>query len=434
MELRTSLLIKSLNDKFSANLCVGERTVFSSGVSDGLHTAVKKALAYPYAAPAVKNVLVSVDFTEKFKHRNSSGSIIYIKILPVTRSHSEHYAPHSQNDAVIKDIVDYTVLFDYEKGFVNTNELFNIIEKTKAKNIALNSPFSIAEANIEELLCTLISSKYPEVNIHSSRYLMNRSFIAREKLLLHNMILKPQIGEFIDNLKNILYSYDVSCPIYFLCSNEGFIGQSCVLDRGMDTYRCAAVSYIYDVISAYPKEQMYIADWKNESLYFVHNRRPHITNMPAEYKKTNIRRNMPVGYTLSGINSCDEFLDVLDSNNQLPGPVALVNIGNAPFRLTQLFEYPTVFFNDELVLKHSGICRLPYIIEMEAYKSEARSLNEVENELRMSLLNSAAKDGIDSSNASFSYERLPIKYLNDDQFILHGTLCAPPGGYYETND
>lgn len=434
MDLQTSLVIKHLDNRYAANICVGGKAIYLSGIADDLQTAIRRALSYPYSKIAVKNVLVSIDFTKAQPSQYSIGNILYIQILPASSSQADSHSLATKNSHTTEKAINYTVLFDYENGFVNIDELFHLIELTKVKYVTINSPFSITETDIEKKLCDMIAERYSKTSIYSSRYLMNRSFIERGNLLLNNIILRPPIEQLVKELTDILCEHDISCPLYFLRNNKGMIGQSTILDRGMDTYQSESLAFIYDIIAFLRKKHMFIADWDSKSLYYVHNYKPHMLKTLTEYQNDNITRNIPVRYSLQDISTSKQLLDLLNSHNTLPGPVMLAIIGEMPFKLPELFEFPAVSIKRTTILNQCGIHLLPYILEIEAYKSGTQNMFDVKNEISQMLFNFTEKDGIRPEDAVCKYKILPIKYLNDDQYIIRASLSAKPGDYYEPDN
>lgn len=427
MKIRPSLIIKNNGNDVAANICVGGQSISRSGVSKDLDTAIDKALDGTHSSLFIKNVLISSDFTHMLSRDANFTNILYVKILPtVTNRMQAHQFSGNVND-ITNGAVNFTLLYDFKKGFINIDVLYTLVRQTNPEYIALNSPVFITEFNIEQLLVNRLTANFPRKQIYSSRNLMNRSFMARGNLLLYNLVLKPRIEQYIASLKYALSRYHVKCPLYFLRCNGGLVGERTILTRGMDTYGCDQLSFVYDAITLHPYEFMYIADWRTKSLYYVHNQKPKMLRAPIEFENIMITRDIPVRYSLHSIDSSARLLELFNTHNPFPGPIPCISVGELPFKIPSMFEYAVTSVYSYSLLQQCGINELSYLLEMEEHENSTRNVSDVKKTLTDTLCRMAEKDSIKASNASCRFERIPMKYLNDDQNIIRATLQAELG-------
>jgi len=424
MNLRASLIIKNRDNKTAANICIGGQSIACSGPLNTPRMAISRVIGHGRFAAEIKNVLVSVDFTrQKLSLEKKISNVLYIQIHPTSGSPVNAVAVSGSDGGITDKVLNFSLLYDFQKGFINLGALIDLIEDSNVGYIAINSPYSITEYNIESILYDLLSTKYPHIVIYPSRHLLNRDFITRGNTLLLNLVLRPYIEQTIAHIKEILKGYNIDCPLYFLRSNGGLVGENTILYTGLDTYQCEELSFLYDIISLQPNETMYIADWNTESLYFVHQGIPQMIQTPIDCHGIRIYGNIPVRYALQDVRSCPQLLELLNAHNPFPGPVPVVSIGNAPFEICRLFEYPAVSLGSHKTHDKCGLIEPVYMLEMETYESRENT-PEAKSLLSQTLNRLAAEDGIRPGDAHCTYACLPIKYLYDGKYIIRATLRA----------
>lgn len=434
MELRASLIIKYIGNRTAANVCLGSKTISCTDNAENLEAAIERALSYPYSALTIKNVQVSKDFTKQLTTQLDFTDILYVKILPAETTQADKHMDSSNHNNITDKAKNFTVLYDFMNGFSNIDLLFSLLQKENIKIVTLNSPFSISEYNIEDMLDEQLKKEYPDIQTYTTRYLMNRSFMARGNILLYNLFLKTYIQKYISKLKAILGKHGIKCPIYFLRNNSGMIGESTILTRGIDTYGCEQLAYLYDAISLYPHEYMYITDWSTKSLYYIHLRKPQMIKASIELHGNQSYHSIPARYSLQNINSSSEFLNLLNSHNPFPGPIPLISVGKVPIALNDFFEYPIHVCQSEQLNKQCGINSLRYLLEMEVYEIATQGQSSVKEMLKHTLCRSAESDSITLNNSICQFEQLPMRYLNDSQYIIRASLKAALGEKDETVD
>ena len=428
MKLRASLVIKHHGSQVTATTCIGGQSLLFSGVAGSVHDAVSRAVDRRFT---YKNVLVAADFTRSLS-LDEAFDVMYVQIHPIFSVQSEAAPSLKHENALTSKVLSFSLLYDFQKGIVNINDLHHMIEKTGPKCIAINTPYVICEHNVENLLYDELTLRYPHLVVYPSRHLMNKDFITRGNTLLLNMLISPRIARYVADLKSTLKEYDISSPVFFL-RNTGMIGAPTLAHLGMDTYRSEVLSLLYDVLSMYPHDYMYIADWQTESLYYVHQGSPQMIKMPIDYHNTKIYGHIPVCYSLQGVRSCGQLLELLGAHNPLPGTVPLISVGDIPFDIHQLFEYPSTRIERQSLFTQCGISRVGYYLETEAYEYSCDA-TESAREITQMLSQQAMTDGIPASAIHLALEHLPMKYLNDDKYIIRGTLKASLGEAYESDE
>lgn len=426
MKIRPSLVIKKNGSDVVVNICVGDHSI-GRGESKDLDSAIGKALDGTHFPLNIKNVLISVDFTHMLSRCIDFSKILYVKVLPSGTSQIKTHQFTKNSQDISERVLNFTLQYDFKNGFLNIDTLFTLIRQIKPEYIALNSPFFITQFNIERTLIELFKTNCPDRKVYSSRDLMSRSFMSRGNILLYNLILKARIEQYIKNLKTTLVRYHINCPLYFLRSNGGMIGERTVLTRGMDTYGCEQLSFLFDTITMHPYEFMYVTDWRTKSLYYVHNRKPKMLRAPIEFDNFTILRDIPVRYSLDSIDSPARLLELLDMHNPFPGPIPIISVGELPLKIPKMFEYAVTIVNPQSHSQQCGISALLYLLEMEEYENSTQSISGVKKTLIDTLYNIAEKDGIRTNGANCRFERVPMKYLNDDQYIIRASLHATVG-------
>jgi hypothetical protein len=208
------------------------------------------------------------------------------------------------------------------------------------------------------------------------------------------------------------------------------IGESSLKHTAMDTCRSEVLCFLYDALSLHAHEDMFIADWASESLYFIHQGSPQMIRMPVEFGSVRIHGQIPVRYSLQHVGTSAQLLELLHAHNPFPGPVPIVSAGVSPFPIPRLFEYPVIDVQPDNLARGSGLRRMPYALELEAFR-QGRSAAEAELEMTETLKRLALQDGVPPRAIHFDLERIPLKYLNDDQVIIRVTLSADLGELYE---
>jgi hypothetical protein len=297
--------------------------------------------------------------------------------------------------------------------------------------IAVNTPYVISKYNIEAQLCSELAERYPHIIVYPSRHLTNRDFFTRGNTLLLNLLLRPEVENYVVGLKKVLKSHGITCPMFFL-RNSGMIGESTLKHTSMDTCRSEEICFLYDVLSLHAHEDMYIADWATGSLYFIHKGDPQMIRMPVEFGSIRVHEQIPVRYSLQSVSSYAQLLELLNTHNPFPGPIPFVSIGNSPFTIPRLLEYPVIEVHPNSLASRCGLGRAAYALELEAF-DQSRSAANTENEVGETLKIHAHQDAVPSHAIHLSVERLLLKYLNDDQMIIRVTLNADLGALYEAD-
>jgi hypothetical protein len=155
--------------------------------------------------------------------------------------------------------------------------------------------------------------------------------------------------------------------------------------------------------------------------------------MPVDYNSTKIYGHIPVCYSLQGVRSCGQLLELLGAHNPLPGTVPLISVGDIPFDIHRLFEYPSTRIERQSLCPQCGISRVGYYLEMEAYEYGSNA-TEAARVITQALSQQAMTDCIPASAIHLGLEHLPMKYLNDDKYIIRGTLKASLGETHETDE
>lgn len=424
MKTPASLVIKHYGENVSANTCIGGQSIVSSGWTDSLNEAVSKAFdnRFKYVS-----VLTAVDFTRMLSLEQYFPGVLYIQVHPTAFGQSKpvHESP------LTGYVLNFSLKYDPKNGFVNTAELFALLDVSRPVYIAVNTPYIISKFNIEAHICKEIADRYPKMIIYPSRHLTNRDFFTRGNMLLLNLLLRPKVENYLTGLKQILQSHRIACPVFFL-RNTGMIGEYTVKHTSMHTCRSEELCLLFDVLSQLACDEMYIADWSSESLYFVHQGNPQMIRMPVEFGSTRIHGQIPVRYSLQKVSTCAQLLELLNAHNPFPGSVPFVSVGSSPFPLSRMFEYPVVNVHPDSLASMCGLRRAAYALELEAF-DQGRSSAETENEETETLRSLALQDSVPPGAINILYERLPLKYLNDDQLIIRIMLKADLGVLYETN-
>jgi hypothetical protein len=430
MKPNASLVIKNRENKITANICIGGHSVACSGPSASLPTALDRVFSQCRLPADIANVLIAVDFTRfKLPLEKKFPNMLYIQIHPTSGSQTEPAAVSGSEGGIADKVRNFLLWYDFHKGFLNLDMLVDLIEGSDIQYAAINSPYTITEYNIESILHDLLSDKYPHIAVYPTRHLMNRDFISRGNTLLLNLIARRYIEQYILKAKEFLKGYGVRCPLFFLRSNGGFVGESTIRYEGFDTYRCEELAWLFDVISLYAEETLYIADWNAGNLYFVRKGAPQMIRMPVDYHGIKINANIPVHYSLQDIRSPQQFLDLLNAHNPFPGPVPVVLAGSAPFETGRLFDYPPILMNSPKALYPRSMEEPVYLLEMEAYE-ERKNIPGAKNQLLQELHLLAEKDGLLPEAARCTFEHLPIKYLTDGKNIVRATYKIPLGARY----
>ncbi len=428
MKLSASLVIKHHGSQVTANTCIGGQSLLCSGAAGSVPEAVGRATDSRYQ---YRNVLVACDFTRSLSPEQALD-VMYVQIHPLFCAQSESAPSLRHENGLTSKVISFSLIYDFEKGIVNSGDLFGLIERTKPRCVAINTPYAISEYHAENHLYDELTARYPHIDVYPSRHLMNKDFITRGNTLLLNMLISPRIERYAADLKKALAAHGISAPVFFL-RNTGMAGEHTLAHLGMDTYHSETLAFLHDVLSLHPHDYMYIADWQSESLYYVHQGCPQMIKMPIDYNSTKIYGHIPVCYSLQGVCSCGQLLELLGAHNPLPGTVPLISVGDSPFHIHSLFEYPAVCIPFDSLDCQCGISRVGYFLEMEAYEYGAHT-EKTARMITQTLSRQAEKDCIPLSAMRIALERLPMKYLNDDKYIIHGTLKAGLGDAHEADD
>lgn len=427
MKTHASLVIKHYGDNVSANTCIGGQSIASSGWTESVEEAVSNAVDSRFEYVSVLN---AVDFTRMLSLEQDFPGVLYMQVHPTTFDIGQSKPAHES--PLTGYVRNFLLKYDFKKGFVNTADLFALLDESKPDYIAVNTPYAISKYNIESHICKEITHRYPKTVIYPSRHLTNRDFFTRGNMLLLNLLLRPKVEQYLAALKRILQSHRIACPVFFL-RNTGMIGEFSLKHISMDTCRSEDLCLLFDVLSQFPCDEMYIADWASESLYFVHQGSPQMIRMPVELGSIRIHGHIPVRYSLQKVSTCSQLLELLNAHNPFPGPIPFVSVGSSPFHLSRMFEYPVANVHLDSLASMCGLRRAAYVLELEAF-DQGRGTAETENEEAETLKMLALQDSVPPHAINLSYERLPLKYLNDDQLIIKVMLNADLGVLYETNE
>lgn len=425
MKTRASLVIKHYSGEVAANTCIGGQSLVSSGWSASVEASVSRAVdsRFDYIS-----VLIAIDFTRMLSLEQDFSNVLYVQVHPMSSGSNQPQPAHES--PLTGRVCNFSLRYDFRIGFVNTAELFHLVDKSKPRYIAVNTPYVISKYNIEDQICRALAERYPKVIVYPSRHLTNHDFFTRGNTLLLNLLLRSEVERYIAGVKKVLNIYGINCPMFFL-RNSGMVGESTLKHTGMDTSRSEDLCFLYDVLSLHAHEDMYIADWTSASLYFVHQGSPQMIRMPVEFGGIRVYGQIPVRYSLQSVGSCAQLLELLNAHNPFPGPVLFVSAGTSPFPIPRLFEYPATEVHPDSLSHRCGLRRAAYSLELEAF-DHGRSAAETEHEVAETLKSLALQDAVPLHAIHLNFERLPLKYLND-QLIIRVALNADLGAFYEAD-
>jgi hypothetical protein len=388
-----------------------------------IKNCVKRFLVgHDLSSKNIDRVILRFDIDNFFNELKQTQDLVigYIKLSQSDTS-PEQFSPFINKAGA--EIETRTI--DYNDQEIFERKLKRILTEFQNRNIrhiAINSYYSLSEANIEQELishCRKIVGDH--FSYHSINPFISPNFLVHENTLLINTIFKDIVYKILNEIKSVITEFQFPLPLLVASADGSLTDQEQVLDYPFLTWQSGLTAKAIGAgIYTNNTNAIIILPYKNGLQFGVlKDRKALTTNELNVYKGVQLCGEYPLLVNLAKIPNQEKLLNILETLNPCLGCVPLLNFSGQKLPPLNL-SYPIDDIENSSKTKLLGVLNSRYKYTQEKL---VRFSTKKEKQAKIDQLLDEAKAVLKSKQIVLSQPKYIIKevipkYLNTDYSIL----------------